>query len=309
MPEGKHGEKGFFHNLKESSTAKTVKAAALALGLATGSSAMGEDRHVMPPAPETMAEFDKGPEVMDKTLRSIDDVFNDSVCIDKCLVEKSDFEKQIYTWMLKNRFSGKKSPEFVQLNVPENRKRIFDLAKKIGQEKGVDPYLILGLAATESQFDSKAVSAAGAAGIMQIMPDTFRQAGFSLPSEINEGYYWKTYLKKKGQSGPAKKKVLQKQLIDPSKDARFDEEICMRAGVKIFLQEKEKFGDDELALLAYSTGRGNLLGLLKRFGAKNLLDLYTKIKQNPKNKTEFLYYPIVVKLLMKDLREKYPENS
>jgi soluble lytic murein transglycosylase len=43
---------------------------------------------------------------------------------------------------------------------------------KVGQETGVDPYLILAVARQESTFRPSLASSAGAVGVMQVMPAT-----------------------------------------------------------------------------------------------------------------------------------------
>ncbi len=56
-----------------------------------------------------------------------------------------------------------------------------DLAKRIGREHGVDWRLILAQAHQESRFHPRAVSWAGAQGLMQIMPGTAREMGLADP--------------------------------------------------------------------------------------------------------------------------------
>jgi soluble lytic murein transglycosylase-like protein len=49
---------------------------------------------------------------------------------------------------------------------------------------GVDPYLVLALIETESNYDSKAVSKKGAVGMMQLMPATASRYGMRFESEL-----------------------------------------------------------------------------------------------------------------------------
>lgn len=56
-----------------------------------------------------------------------------------------------------------------------------DLAKAVGREFGLDWRLILAQMYQESRFDPKAVSWAGARGLLQVMPETGRQLGLKDP--------------------------------------------------------------------------------------------------------------------------------
>ena len=47
--------------------------------------------------------------------------------------------------------------------------------EKLGQAQGLDPYFLAGLIRQESEFDPRALSRAGARGLMQIMPPTGRE--------------------------------------------------------------------------------------------------------------------------------------
>jgi hypothetical protein len=59
-------------------------------------------------------------------------------------------------------------------NVPEEYKQY---AEEAGAAMGIDPKMLLALAATESNFNPAAVSPAGAMGLMQFMPGTAKQYG------------------------------------------------------------------------------------------------------------------------------------
>jgi hypothetical protein len=52
-----------------------------------------------------------------------------------------------------------------------------DLFTQAGARHGISPALLAGVARTESNFDSSAVSGAGARGLMQFMPATARELG------------------------------------------------------------------------------------------------------------------------------------
>ncbi|GAC1302847.1 MAG: hypothetical protein NVSMB19_12440 [Vulcanimicrobiaceae bacterium] len=55
------------------------------------------------------------------------------------------------------------------------------LTRRIAQEARVDPALVRAVAQTESGFDPHATSAAGAAGLMQLMPATSNALGVADP--------------------------------------------------------------------------------------------------------------------------------
>lgn len=88
----------------------------------------------------------------------------------------------------------------------------------------VEPAIVFGLIATESNFDPQAVGRGGAIGLMQIKPSTAR---------IYD------------------RRVTRRQLFLP--------EVNVRLGLRHLKQEVEYFGDDwTLGLLAYNMGRTRL---------------------------------------------------
>jgi len=56
-----------------------------------------------------------------------------------------------------------------------------ELARRSGRAAGVDPALVAAVAETESRFDPLAISPAGAAGLMQLMPATAHGLGVADP--------------------------------------------------------------------------------------------------------------------------------
>jgi len=110
----------------------------------------------------------------------------------------------------------------------------------------VDPYFVNGIIRQESLFDSKALSPAGARGLMQIMPATGKKL------------YPKTKLKKPFVS-----------------DALFEPDLNIRLGVKYVSQLNKRFGGNGThILISYNAGPHVLKKWLKRFGHVNDLDVF-----------------------------------
>lgn len=64
--------------------------------------------------------------------------------------------------------------------------KIYSAVEDAAKKYGVDQKLILAIIKQESNFDSTAVSSAGATGLMQLMPENFSYTGISNPYDINE---------------------------------------------------------------------------------------------------------------------------
>ncbi|MEZ5417591.1 MAG: transglycosylase SLT domain-containing protein [Vicinamibacterales bacterium] len=92
------------------------------------------------------------------------------------------------------------------------------------KRRGLDPYLIVALAAQESTFDAGVRSSAGAIGLMQIMPATGRSLARSLGI----------------------RSFATRRLTDP--------ETNMTLGTKYFADLVEQFGDAAYALAGYNAG-------------------------------------------------------
>lgn len=93
-----------------------------------------------------------------------------------------------------------------------------DLFSRAGSRYGVDPALLAAVASQESGFDSRAVSPAGAQGLMQFMPATARGLG-----------------------------------VDP-----LDPTSAVDGAARYLSQLMEQFGSTELGLAAYNAGPGNV---------------------------------------------------
>ncbi len=110
----------------------------------------------------------------------------------------------------------------------------------------VDPYFVNGIIRQESLFDHKALSPAGARGLMQIMPATGKKL------------YPKTKLKKPFEA-----------------DVLFEPDLNIRLGVKYVSQLNKRFGENGThILISYNAGPHVLKKWLKRFGHLNDLDVF-----------------------------------
>ena len=110
----------------------------------------------------------------------------------------------------------------------------------------LDPYFITGIIRQESLFNRKALSPAGARGLMQIMPATGKML------------YPKTKLNKPFVS-----------------DALFEPDLNIRLGVKYVSQLDKRFGGNGThILISYNAGPHVLKKWLKRFGNVNDLDVF-----------------------------------
>ena len=103
--------------------------------------------------------------------------------------------------------------------------RVIALAPLITEtaaEFGIDPLLLHAVAHVESRHDARAVSHAGARGLMQVMPATARRFGVGNPEH-----------------------------------ALFDAQVNLRASAAFLQQLRQRYGDDlRLTLAAYNAGEG-----------------------------------------------------
>ena len=100
---------------------------------------------------------------------------------------------------------------------------------KSAQKYNMDPALIMAVIEIESKFDAKAVSKAGAIGLMQIMPKTAK----SLSRELNIKKY--------------------------NKNSLYNPEINIKIGTYYLKKLLQEFNNDiDLSLGAYNGGIGNI---------------------------------------------------
>ena len=101
-------------------------------------------------------------------------------------------------------------------NVPEAAKPWMATIEAAAREAGIDPKIVTAVAWTESGFNPKARSGAGAIGLMQLMPGTAAGLG-----------------------------------VDPHDPAQ-----NLRGGARYLADQLERFGSLDLALAAYNAGPG-----------------------------------------------------
>lgn len=108
-----------------------------------------------------------------------------------------------------------------------------DLISEFSSEYDLDPYLVLAIIKTESNFNANAESNKGAKGLMQIMDSTGKWISENLGSE----YY------------------------DPN--ILFEPEVNIKFGCWYLKNLLQEFDDLSLALAAYNGGSGNVTKWLK----------------------------------------------
>ena len=114
---------------------------------------------------------------------------------------------------------------FLKVLYPIEHEEIID---KISTEYGVDPALICGIIKTESGFNKKAQSKAGALGLMQIMPETFE---------------WL-------QTHTEDKHMNERYLSNPDTNIKY--------GTYFIAYLLKKYGTEREAICAYNAGMGNV---------------------------------------------------
>ncbi|HHW55929.1 MAG: lytic transglycosylase domain-containing protein [bacterium] len=105
---------------------------------------------------------------------------------------------------------------------------------RCGREFGVDPFLITAVIRVESKYYPRALSPAGAVGLMQIMPETGQWVAEKL------------------------------ELENFTPDLLYEPEINIRIGTWYLASLQEEFGDLNLVLAAYNGGRGNVKRWLEK---------------------------------------------
>lgn len=141
-----------------------------------------------------------------------------------------------------------------------NYKSVRQILQDASNDHNIDYELLQALIATESGFNTSAVSPKGAIGLMQLMPDTARRYGVD-----------------SDRHG-----LLERKLTDPR--------INVRAGVRYLRDLINMFpGELELALAAYNAGEGAVMRAGNRIPnyketqnyVKNVMALYAGLKPPP----------------------------
>lgn len=123
----------------------------------------------------------------------------------------------------------------MRLELSISYKAVRHLIREAAEKHGLDQALLKAVVATESGFDSKAVSPKGAIGLMQVMPDTAQRFGVK----------------------PTASQTVEQRLTD----AR----INLNAGARYLAWLMRRFkGDVALAVAAYNAGEG----AVQRYGNK-----------------------------------------
>ena len=112
-----------------------------------------------------------------------------------------------------------------------------DKAVQIAKQYNIDVDLMLAIIYAESNFNPIAVSKNGAGGLMQMMPETARELGLTVPKYQDK----------------------RKPKLDSHIDERFDPHKNLHAGLTYFKMLLEKYrGNLTLALGAYNVGPGRV---------------------------------------------------
>jgi len=132
--------------------------------------------------------------------------------------------------------------------------------KKASEENKIQEAKIKAVICQESDAIKRAVSCAGAAGLMQLMPVTARGLGLNVPEygiedisqtvpcKNDEGFYTKVSVCNK----------LHPANCDYENDERFDAEKNIMAGAKHLASLEKSYGSFDVMLAAYNWGGGNL---------------------------------------------------
>jgi len=107
------------------------------------------------------------------------------------------------------------SAQQIDARAAEHERQILQYA----MQYGVSASLVKAVITKESCFDTKAISSAGAEGLMQLMPETARWLKVTDRNDVNQN---------------------------------------LSAGIKYLADLRERFGSEELALAAYNAGPGNV---------------------------------------------------
>lgn len=160
------------------------------------------------------------------------------------------------------RANGKSASELVQDFIVGSSVKGTEYDDLINQSSqyGVSPALMAGMIRQESNFDSKAISSAGAVGLVQYMPTTAREAGLKVPDELYE-----LDVARMNASGEERRKLTQqlyeatKRLSTEENDERFDPEKSVQSASKQMSQRLQRYNfDPEKAVASWNAGMGRV---------------------------------------------------
>ncbi|EFL49893.1 Lytic transglycosylase catalytic [Solidesulfovibrio fructosivorans JJ]] len=109
--------------------------------------------------------------------------------------------------------------DYMRLPAGTDERKVIPFIRYYCRRSGMDPRLVTAMVEVESGFETRAVSPKGAAGLMQIMPDTGRDLGL---------------------------------------DDAFDGASNLEAGIRYMRRLLDAYGDVRLALAAYNAGPGRV---------------------------------------------------
>jgi soluble lytic murein transglycosylase-like protein len=138
---------------------------------------------------------------------------------DKKPVHPAAFDRHFFAWQKAVRIHQiVRDTDGNSVEVNRTEKRYLKMILEIATHYGVDPLLIAAMVKAESSYNPRAVSPTGAAGLMQLMPDTADELGVA---------------------------------------DSFDPEDNLHAGIRYTKKMLKRYsGDIELALAAYNAGMG-----------------------------------------------------
>lgn len=143
---------------------------------------------------------------------------------------------------------------------PEIRREVAGAIEEEALAAGFDPLFVVAVMAVESRFDHAAVSRRGARGLMQLRPRTF------------------AWLKHKTRlQGPDA----------PTDNHAFD----VRLAVRYLANLKGRFGDRDLALIAYNAGPTKLRRFLRRGNLPDALLRYPRAVNREHGRLAAIFAP------------------